>query len=72
MNREQRRSLINELQAAEILGMSVRTLQGWRSMGRGPAFFRLSAAVRYAPDDLEIFMQSGRSPARGPFSKDQK
>lgn len=57
---DERRSLLNELEAASVLGMSVRTLQGWRSNGRGPAFVKLSAAVRYSHADLDDFMRTGR------------
>jgi len=40
--------LISEQAAAEFLGLEVKTLQGWRVKGGGPAFVRLSRrAVRY-------------------------
>jgi predicted DNA-binding transcriptional regulator AlpA len=43
--------------AARFLGVSIRTLQGWRENGTGPRFIRLSArAVRYRPSDLEAWL----------------
>jgi hypothetical protein len=40
--------LISEQSAAAFLGLQVKTLQGWRVRGGGPAFVRLSRrAVRY-------------------------
>lgn len=44
--------LLDEKQAAEALGVSARTLQGWRHKGGGPPFFKLGRLVRYDPDDL--------------------
>jgi predicted DNA-binding transcriptional regulator AlpA len=40
-------ALVTEEQAAELLALSVRTLQAWRLRGAGPAFVRAGAAVRY-------------------------
>jgi predicted DNA-binding transcriptional regulator AlpA len=39
--------LLTEEQAAELLALSVRTLQAWRLRGAGPAFVRAGSAVRY-------------------------
>jgi excisionase family DNA binding protein len=44
--------LLTEVQAAELLNLSVRTLQAWRSQGRGPRFVRAGRAVRYRLADL--------------------
>jgi hypothetical protein len=60
VNNDSGPSLLNEKQAADFLNMSVRTLQAWRVNGRGPAFVRLSAAVRYSAADLEMFIRDGR------------
>jgi hypothetical protein len=42
-----REVLLTEEQAAELLALSVRTLQAWRLRGAGPAFVRAGSAVRY-------------------------
>jgi len=53
-------SFLNETQAAELLGVSVRTLQAWRVRGGGPVFVKLGRSVRYRPDDLESWISSRR------------
>jgi predicted site-specific integrase-resolvase len=60
MSVEIRRPLLSEREAASLLGMSVRTLQGWRWMGRGPTFIRICGSVRYVEDDLANFVREGR------------
>jgi len=45
--------LINEKQAAEYLGYTVRALQNWRVRGGGPKFVRVSPrSIRYRRRDL--------------------
>ena len=51
--------LINEREAAAMLGVSIKSLQRWRCEGRGPRFKRLSArCVRYAESDLRGYIAS--------------
>jgi len=49
---------LNENQAAEILGLSVRTLQAWRVRGGGPNFVKAGRAVRYQRRELADFQKS--------------
>lgn len=49
--------LINEREAATLLGLSVKCLQGWRLRGGGPPFVKLGRAVRYEVPALEAFVQ---------------
>tara|TARA_R100000789_G_scaffold64661_1_gene61096 strand:- start:59 stop:286 length:228 start_codon:yes stop_codon:yes gene_type:complete len=45
--------LINEQEAAALLGYSQRTLQGWRLRGGGPKFVKFSQrTIRYRVGDL--------------------
>ena len=45
--------LLNETDAARLIGFSVRALQGWRHRGGGPAYVNPSKrAVRYRVRDL--------------------
>lgn len=45
--------LINEMNAADFIGLKPRTMQGYRYRGRGPPFVRLSArCVKYRRIDL--------------------
>lgn len=46
-----------EMQAAAFLGVSVRTLQGWRSRGGGPDFVRCGRAIRYQRRALLAYIE---------------
>jgi phage terminase Nu1 subunit (DNA packaging protein) len=48
---------LNENQAAEFLGVSVRTLQAWRVRGGGPVYCKIGRAVRYQRRVLVSFQQ---------------
>jgi excisionase family DNA binding protein len=52
------RRRLTEIEAAEILNVSPRTLQQWRVKGGGPPFLKLGSAVRYDPDALEAWTQT--------------
>jgi Helix-turn-helix domain len=45
-------ALLAEVQAADFLHLSIRTLQAWRSQNRGPAYIRAGRAIRYRRRDL--------------------
>lgn len=46
--------LINEHEAADYLGYSVRALQNWRHRGGGPPFIKVSSrTVRYRRRELD-------------------
>jgi hypothetical protein len=47
---------LSERAVAERLGISVRTLQGWRSVGRGPEFQKAGRRVLYPADGLQRFL----------------
>jgi hypothetical protein len=47
----------NENQAAEFLGVSVRTLQAWRVRGGGPPYVKIGRAVRYQRRTLVNFQE---------------
>lgn len=52
--------LLNEQQAAQFLGLSVKTLRRWRWAGRPPRYVKLGASVRYDPADLVAYIEAGR------------
>lgn len=54
-------ALLTEIETAQLLGISPRTLQNWRRGGRGPVHVRLGGLVRYTPQDVEAFIARGRS-----------
>jgi phage terminase Nu1 subunit (DNA packaging protein) len=49
---------LNENQAAEFLGVSVRTLQAWRVRGGGPLYVKFGRAVRYQRRQLIEFQKA--------------
>ncbi len=51
-------ALLVEIHAAELLGLSTRTLQAWRSTNRGPAFVRAGRAIRYRRRDLLAWIET--------------
>jgi predicted DNA-binding transcriptional regulator AlpA len=50
--------VIQEEKAAELLGLSVRTLQRFRVQGRGPQFVKLGKRVFYREADLERYLDT--------------
>lgn len=54
-------ALLDTSDAAEVLGISPRTLEDWRWRGGGPPFFKLGRRmVRYRPEDLMAFALKSR------------
>ncbi len=51
---------VDTRRAAELLGMSRRTLEKWRGEGNGPPFLKLGRRVLYATADLEAWVRSRR------------
>jgi hypothetical protein len=48
-------------QAAEILNCDKRTLDNWRSLGRGPAYLKVSKRlIRYLLDDVLAYRDGKR------------
>ncbi len=63
------KDILSEREAAEYLGLSVRTLQKWRWQGGGPLFAKLGSAVRYRIEDLDdFFTESVRKSTSEPFA----
>jgi predicted DNA-binding transcriptional regulator AlpA len=49
---------LNENQAADFLGASVRTLQAWRVRGGGPRYVKIGRSVRYQRRELMAFQKA--------------
>ncbi len=60
--------LNRQARAAELLGVSPRTLEGWRVAGRGPRWAKVGRAVVYRTQDLEDYVsaRSATSTAAAP------
>jgi len=52
--------VVNEVKAAKIICVAVQTLRNWRHQRKGPAYLKISRAVRYKVKDLESFIDSKR------------
>ena len=46
------RELLSVVEAAELLGLAEKTLNGWRSRGGGPPFAKLGGRILYRRRDL--------------------
>jgi hypothetical protein len=57
--------LLYERDAAALLKLSVRTLQGWRSRAFGPDFVRAGRAVRYRRNDVLNWINANVVAAEG-------
>lgn len=55
----QKERLLSQQQAAEFLGFSERTLEGWRYRGEGPIHVKVGGRVRYRMADLRAFAEEG-------------
>jgi hypothetical protein len=49
-------TLLTEQEAAALLRVSVKAVQGWRYRGAGPRFVKVGRCVRYRPEDLQAFV----------------
>jgi hypothetical protein len=54
-------TLYDQTTAASYLTVSEKTLEGWRCRGGdGPPYIKVGGAVRYAKDDLDVWLESRR------------
>lgn len=49
-----------ETELAQRWNISIKTLQRWRSESRGPRYYKLSKAVRYALEDVVAYEDAQR------------
>jgi excisionase family DNA binding protein len=47
-------------QTAEALGVSPRTLEGWRQTGEGPKFAKVGRRVLYDPEDVNAWLDASK------------
>ncbi len=52
-------NVLNEREAAAVVGCSVALLRKWRLFGEGPTYIKLGRRlVRYRPEDLTAFLDA--------------
>jgi hypothetical protein len=59
-------ALVDDREAALVLGLAPLTMRNWRSKGRGPSHRKLGGAVRYLMGDLRRFRDAPVSGDRTP------
>jgi hypothetical protein len=52
---------VDEVVAANYLGVARKSLQNWRLRGIGPRFVRLEGSIRYAIDELTAYAEARRA-----------
>lgn len=58
MNGNTLEQLLDEKELAQLIRVSVPTLRYWRSTGQGPRFRKVGQMVRYAPSDINAWLNS--------------
>jgi hypothetical protein len=51
---------------AKKIGASVRTIQGWRRMRKGPRFRKIERLVRYSDEDIAAWLNTRASGGEKP------
>jgi len=49
---------MNEKDVAQLVGVSVKTVRGWRFRNVGPNFFRAGSCVRYWRGDVQAWIEA--------------
>jgi excisionase family DNA binding protein len=52
-------------EVAELLRVTVRTLERWRAAGKGPALITMGGLIRYRHSDLDAWIEANRSTGEG-------
>jgi predicted DNA-binding transcriptional regulator AlpA len=50
--------MLNDMQVAEFLNMSVATVRRWRLFRKGPKYVKIGSAGRYKREDVEAWLDS--------------
>ena len=53
-------NVLNEHEAASMLGCSAALLRKWRRLGDGPSYSKLGRLVRYRQEDIQAFLEAHR------------
>jgi predicted DNA-binding transcriptional regulator AlpA len=58
-------NVLNERQAASVLGCSVALMRKWRLYGAGPSYLKIGRLVRYRQADIDSFLEVHRVETAG-------
>jgi predicted DNA-binding transcriptional regulator AlpA len=58
-------NVLNERQAATVLGCSVALMRKWRLFGEGPSYCKIGRLVRYRQADIDSFLEAHRVETAG-------
>lgn len=50
-------SYLTTQEAADYVGLKPRTLQTWRSEGRGPVYYKRNNRILYKPSDIDAWIE---------------
>jgi hypothetical protein len=53
-------NVLNEREAAVVVGCSVALMRKWRLFREGPSYIKVGRLVRYKQEDLNAFLNSHR------------
>lgn len=60
-NQSAAHALLDDVEVALRLNVSLQTVRNWRTRGEGPRYVKLGKrAVRYRPEDVEAFIEGER------------
>lgn len=50
-------NMLNKRELAELLKVSVKTIDNWRSQGKGPKSIRIGRMIRFKQSEVELFIK---------------
>ena len=53
-------TLLNESDAAKLLGVVPKALQAWRTRGGGPVYLKVGRLVKYTQADIDLWLETRR------------
>jgi predicted DNA-binding transcriptional regulator AlpA len=58
MSEQPLETLLDEKELSRLFRVSIGTLRFWRAIGRGPRYRKVGQLVRYAPSDVQAWLDS--------------
>jgi predicted DNA-binding transcriptional regulator AlpA len=62
MDDEQRR-ILTPAQVSEMTGLAQSTLANWRTLGKGPTWFKIGRLVRYDAEAVDAWLNGLQAPS---------